>query len=539
MTTVDAHPSWFENAVIYQVPTALLRDSNGNGWGDLRGVRDSLDYIAGLGATAVWLQPIYRSPFVDGGYDVVDHLDVSDRFGTLPDFEDLLARAHELGLRVILDLVVQHTSDEHPWFHAACRAPHSEYHDYYIWSDTEKDSVISPVFPTVEESVWAWSEEAGAYYRHAFYSHEPDLDLGNPKVREEIHGIVRHWLGLGVDGFRVDAVPYMVKTAAESDPRDDGFWVLEELAAVVKDVNPEAVLIAESDVGVDEYATYFGTNRFTMLLNFWMNNHIFLALARELAGPIIEALEAQATPPEGCEFAMWLRNHDELDLEQLTEAERDETMAVFAPHPQMRAFNRGIRRRLGPMLEDPRRRQLAMALLCSFPGAAVLLYGDEIGMGDNLDLPDRASVRTPMQWDSSLNAGFSPAHPSELVHPLIDAGPFGYTHVNVAEQERHPGSLLQTVRHLFEVRRGLGPLRTRDLRTVDVGDPAVLAMLHPAAEPPVLMLSNLCGSVVTVTIPDGFGDDAEEVACDHAYAAPDGDTVTLNGYGYRWFVGPR
>jgi maltose alpha-D-glucosyltransferase / alpha-amylase len=526
-------PPWYQNAVIYQVPTALLRDTSGNGIGDLRGVTESLDHISRLGATVIWMQPFYRSPFVDGGYDVVDHFDVCDQFGTIEDFKDLVAHAHELDLKVVVDLVVQHTSVGHPWFREACRDPSSPFRDYYVWADQPHDTDFEPVFPTVEDSVWARSEEAGAYYRHVFYSHEPDLDVGNPAVRKEIHRIMRHWLDLGVDGFRVDAVPYMVQTAAQTDDRDDGFWILEELRAVAAEQNPDAVLIAESDVEPESYAPYFGDgNRMQMLLNFWVNNNIFLALVRADAGPIARALEAQPTPPAGCEYAMWLRNHDELDLERLSGAEREETMAVLAPHPQMRAFGRGIRRRLAPMLEDPRCRKLAIAVLCSFPGASIILYGDEIGMGEDLELPDRASVRTPMQWNASRNAGFSRAPASELVRPVIDSGPFGYHYVNVEDEENDPGSLLNTVRRLFACRGELGPFATGAVEVVDTGDARVLGLRHADARAPVLMLANLSAQIVSVDVPlDGM----EEVVSDHSYEPKPGEAALLYGYGFRWF----
>jgi maltose alpha-D-glucosyltransferase / alpha-amylase len=464
----------------------------------------------------------------------VDHCDVCDQFGTLDDFRDLVARAHALGLRVVVDLVVQHTSAGHPWFRAACRDPGSPFHDYYVWADEPKPTAYEPVFPTVEDSVWAWSEEAGRYYRHVFYSHEPDLDVGNPKVRDEIHRIVRHWLDQGVDGFRFDAVPYLVQTAADADPRDEGFWILDELRQVVTERRPDAVLIAESDVEVEDYTKYFGGGeRFNVVLNFWVNNNLFLALARADAEPVVRALRRQPIPPEGCEYAMWLRNHDELDLERLSDPEREETMAVFAPHPQMRAFGRGIRRRLAPMLTDPRCRKLAMALLCSFPGASVMLYGDEIGMGENLELPDRASVRTPMQWSSQPNAGFSPAHPTGLVRPVIDTGPFGYRYVNVEEEENDPASLLSTVRSLVAARAELGPFTTAGMEVVDTGNSAVLGLRHTGPPTPVLILANLSAAVVEARVLSGA---LEEVVSDHAYDRPERGRMTLHGYGYRWFT---
>ena len=533
----DASPPWFENAIIYQVPTGLIKDTDGNGWGDLPGVMQSLQHIHDLGADAIWMQPFYSSPYVDGGYDVIDPLAVSDRFGTIEDFKDLMTCADELGIKVILDLVVQHTSTEHPWFRKACRDRDSAYRDYYVWADEPHDTVVHPVFPTVHDSVWAWSEEAGQYYRHTFYDHEPDLDVGHPAVREEIRRIMEFWLDLGVAGFRMDAVPYMVAQAALADPRDDGFWLLEDMREIVRRHRSDGVLIAEADVEPEEYADYFGDgNRFTMLLNFWLNNNLFLALARGDAEPLVRALQKQPAPPPGCQYAIWLRNHDELDLERLSDAEQEETMAVFAPQPRMRAFGRGIRRRLAPMLEDPRQLKLAMLLLTALPGTPVLLYGDEIGMGEDLELPDRASVRTPMQWSNTRNAGFSEAEENELVRPVISQGPFAYQHINVEDQVKDPESLLETLKHLFRLRRELGPFLTSTAEVLDVGTSAVLALRHDDGAAPVLILANLSGEAVDVRLPEGHRGDWVEVIADHAYESAGTErAVHLHGYGYRWF----
>ena len=535
MSPEQAAP-WYEKAVIYQIQVALFQDTRGNGWGDLPGVTRRLGHVKEVGADAIWLTPFYRTPFVDGGYDVVDHLDVSDRFGTLEDFRDLMSRARELDLEVIVDLVVQHTSTEHPWFRKACRDRDSEYRDYYIWADEPHETRVEPMFPTIEDSVWTWHEEAGQYYRHTFYDHEPDLNIANPAVRDEIKRVMEFWLELGVAGFRVDAVPYLVVEAAEVEGYDDGYWVLEEMRETLRAYRPDGVLIAEADVDPDGYADYFGDgDRFTMALNFWLNNHLFLALARGEAEPLVRALAAQPDPPPGCYYASWLRNHDELDLEQLTPAEREETMAVLAPHPQMRAFGRGIRRRLAPMLPDPRQRKLALFLLCALPGTPVLLYGDEIGMGDNLDLPDRAAVRTPMQWADEHNAGFSDADPLQTVQPVIDTGPFGYHDVNVADQRDDPDSMLSTIRHMFEVRREQGPLLTSEAAPVDLGDPGVLALRYDDGGHATMVVANLSSRRVEVVVPEEHRADWQQLLADHPYDdSPDGETMRLHGYGYRW-----
>lgn len=538
-STADTH--WHENAIIYEIPVALFRDTTRNGWGDLRGVTEKLGHVRDLGATAIWLQPFYRTPFVDGGYDVTDHCDVSDRFGTLTDFDELIGCADELGLRVIVDLVVQHTSAQHPWFRAACADPSSVEHGYYVWADLPQDSEIEPVFAGVEDEIWAWSEKAGRYYRHTFYEHEPDLDLANPDVVAEIDRVMEFWLDRGVAGFRVDAVPYMVYQAGMAEGADgDGTWLLEHLHQVVRRKRPDGVLIAESDLEPDQYLEQFGDGgRMTMVLDFWTNNHLWLALARGEAEPLVRALGRRPVPPEGCQYAIWLRNHDELDLERLTPAEREETMAVLAPQPQMRAFRRGIRRRLAPMLDDPRQRKLAFFLLCTLPGVPVALYGDEIGMGDNLSLPDRAAVRTPMQWTEGPNAGFSEVEPIEMVVPVIDEGAFGYTEVNVTRQVEEPSSLLSAVRHLFARRRELGPCQARTAQVIDVQRAAVLAIRHETPAGTMLCLANLAAERTDVDLPDELLLDWQEVAADEEYEdEPSGSRVHLHGFGYRWWHVP-
>lgn len=535
-----AEARWYQNAIIYEVQVALFRDSLGNGWGNLRGLIEKLEYIQDLGAEIIWLQPLYRGPFVDGGYDVTDHLGVNDRLGTLDDFDDLVREADRLGLRIVLDLVMQHTSSQHPWFRAACRDPDSKYRGYYVWAEKPAESEIDPAFPGVEDHLWTFQEQAGLYYRHTFYSHEPDLDLSNPDVIEELDQTMEFWLDRGIAGFRVDAVPYMVYQAGQRPGVEDGSWLLEHLREVVRRKRPDGVLIAESDLDPEQYAGQFGEgDRMTHVLDFWMNNNLWLALARGSAEPLVRALETQPTPPEGCLYANWLRNHDELDLERLTPDEREETLAVFAPHPQMRAYGRGIRRRLAPMLIDPRQRKLAFFLLCALPGVPVLLYGDEIGMGENLDLPERAAVRTPMQWTAGRNAGFSEAPPSTLVAPVVDDGYFRYGDVNVEAQLAEQGSHLRTVQQMFATRRRLGPLLTREMQVLDVGEDAVLALRYDTPDGISLCLANLSGRAVDVSLPvqgDGWNEEAADLP---AEGPVDVGRVRLNGFGFRWLHAVR
>ncbi|TDC30183.1 alpha-amylase family protein [Kribbella albertanoniae] len=519
-----------EGRVIYQLDPATFFDSDGDGSGDLQGVLRHLDHVRAVGADTIWLQPFYVSPYLDGGYDVVDHCGVSARFGTMADFEELVERCHQLGLAVLVELVVQHTSTDHPWFRAARADPASPYRDFYVWAaEPGDDPVVSePVFPGVEDSIWEYDEVAGMYYRHAFYRHEADLNVGHPAVRAEIGKIIRFWLERGVDGFRVDAVPYMVRQAAVEDGRDDGYWFLTELCAAAGD----APLMGEVDAPPEQYRDYFGAgDRLHAVLDFWVNNLLFLALARGDAEPLRRALHQQPEPPRNGTYVNWLRNHDELDLERLEPNERDEVLATFAPEEEMRAFGRGIRRRLAPMLGDERRIAAAQAVIEALPGVPVVRYGDEIGMGDDLSLPDRAAVRTPMQWSDDENAGFSKARP-EFVEPApIEAGRYAAARVNVADQELRPGSLLSRVSQLVQQRRELGPLPMRRCEAIPFEARSVLGVLHHRDHDAVLMLVNLCPDEVQVQTQYAVQAD---LLADRTYASAADGEIQLAGYGYRW-----
>jgi maltose alpha-D-glucosyltransferase/alpha-amylase len=533
-------PLWYRNAVVYQVDTAFFLDANGDGWGDLRGVTERLDYIRGLGATCLWLLPFYASPFRDGGYDVSDHLAVDPRFGDVADLAILLDKAESLGLRVIVDLVPQHTSDEHAWFQEARHDRNSPYRDYYVWADEPEPTGVEPVFPDVEDGVWTWDDEAQQFYRHTFYGFEPDLELGNPRVREEIRRIMAFWLRLGVSGFRVDAVPHMIERTRAADPRHDGFWLLEEMRDFITLHQPEAVLLGEVDVPPAQYADYFGHGeRLSMVLDFWLNNNVFLALARGQAEPVARAIERQPLPPTHAQYGVFLRNHDELDLEQLTDDERTEVLDRFAPAQEMRAYGRGIRRRLAPMLDgDPGRLAMAHALLMSLPGSPVLLYGDEIGMGDDLDRTERQAVRTLMQWSDSPNGGFSRAQVDRLAdsaRPLRD-GPFGYDAVNVAAQSQQRESLLAQVGNLARSRIGAEEIGAGRCEVVDVGADGVLALCHEQGDRILLTVVNLRDEEVSCELADQRYSELVDVLSDREYPATGKEPtkIVLGRYGYRW-----
>ncbi|QXI18412.1 alpha-amylase family protein [Pseudomonas hamedanensis] len=529
---------WPHTTVIYQIDPSLFSDRNDDGCGDLAGIVERLDYLRSLGVGALWLLPIFGSPFRDGGYDVDDHRIVAPRFGREDDFRLLIDEANKRGMRVILELVLQHTSEQHPWFEQARQDRTSRYRDYFIWADEPIDDGNQPIFPGVEDSIWQWDEQAGQFYRHLFYRHEPDLNLANPAVVEEIEQIIAHWLHLGVAGFRLDAASHAVEQAGGGN-EEHGVWLLERLAAHARSINPDCLLMGEVDVEPARFRHYFGTgNRLQLALDFWLNNHVFLALARARAEPLWRALQHRPAAPDGTGYALWLRNHDELDLERLTEQEREEVMQVFAPQPHMRAYGRGIRRRLAPMLDgDVRHQALAHALLASLPGTPIIRYGEEIGMGDDLLRPERLAVRTPMQWNAERNGGFSRGTPKNFPAPLIDQGPFGYPMLNVAMQQEKPESLLSRCQAIFQMRAVLTEVGSGTAHSLPCEHPAVFAIRHEG-EATTIMLANLgrhpaALEQTMIQALQGF----EEILADGTYPSPASanTALTLNGFGYRWF----
>lgn len=391
---------WHQNAVIYQIDPTRFFDSNADGWGDLRGIVEKLDYVESLGATAIWLTPFYLSPRRDNGYDVENHTEPDPRIGSLEDVEWLIAEAEKRGIRVIIELVAQHTSDAHDWFQEARKGRDNPFHDYYLWRDTPGPDEPAPMFPTIEPHIWRWDEQAQRYYRHLFYHHEPDLNLRHPDVIQAVDHVLRFWADKGVAGFRVDAASHMVEQASLPGDKESGYRLFNHFYDLLTEDHPDMILLGEVDVNVSEFEDFFGGGeRLTTLLNFWINKNTILALAREEAAPLVKALNELPMPPANGGYCFWLRNHDELDLEDLEPEDYDFVMEKYAPDPDMRIYGRGIRRRLAPMLDGNERQQaMAHALLFSLPGTPVVRYGAEIGMGDLLSQPERESVRTPMQW---------------------------------------------------------------------------------------------------------------------------------------------
>jgi maltose alpha-D-glucosyltransferase / alpha-amylase len=531
---------WYKNAVIYNLDVETFMDSDGNGVGDFQGLIDRIDHLENLGVNCVWLQPFFPSPNRDDGYDVTDYYSVDSRLGTLGDFAEFAHTLQERGIRLILDLVVNHTSDQHPWFQAACRDPGSPWRDFYVWSaEKPADADQGMVFPGVQETTWTWNEQAGAYYFHRFFSHQPDLNIANPAVRQEILRIMGFWTRLGVAGFRVDAAPFLIELSDPGKEQDEAMYAfLREMHDFLSWRCGDAILLAEANVAPDKVGCYFGDgDRMHMLFNFIVNQRLFLALARQRAEPLARALESLPEIPRDGQWAQFLRGHDELDLGRLSDQEREEVFAAFGPDPGMQLYGRGIRRRLAPMLGGDRRRvEMAHSLVCSLPGTQVVRYGDEIGMGDDLSLKERLAVRTPMQWSGAPNAGFSKAPAGELIHPVIDDGPFGYRAVNVESQLHDPDSLLNRMQRLIRARRSCPEIGWGEAEVVATDQPAVFAHVCRWDGRAVLALHNLGGSECRVR--PGHRDARRwrlvDLTGNRRYAAPDGETLELGAYGYRW-----
>lgn len=534
---------WYKNAILYEVNVRAFADGTGDGHGDLCGLTAKLDYFSDLGVDCLWLQPIYPSPRMDDGYDIADYCDIDPHYGTLDDFHTFLAEAHARGLRVITDLVLNHTSDQHPWFKAARSSKTSPYRDYYVWSDTDqKYKEARIIFLDIEKSNWAWDEVTGQYYWHRFYSSQPDLNYDNPRVCAEMLNVMKFWLNLGVDGFRADAVPYLFEregTTCENLPETHRY--LKEIRRFLDVHYPGKILLAEANQWPADVRPYFGDgDEFHMAFHFPVMPRIFMALARADCSPIVDILSATPKIPDICQWCTFLRNHDELTLEMVTPEEREYMWQTFAPLPRMR-LNLGIRRRLASLLDNDRRKiELLNSILFTLPGSPILYYGDEIGMGDNIWLDDRDGVRTPMQWDAGPNAGFSRRElpPEPLYAPLIDDERFGYQRVNVVSQRADPASLWHTLRRMIAVRKGHPAFGCGDYEFLPIGNLAVLALVRTCATETVLALHNLSVQPQTIRLDLGpFGRSSAGDLLSARQFPTVGDSpypVTLDPYGYLW-----
>ncbi|OMQ16084.1 trehalose synthase [Modestobacter sp. VKM Ac-2676] len=536
---------WWRNAVVYCVDVERFMDSDGDGVGDFRGLTRRLPYLSGLGVTCLWLLPFYPSPQRDDGYDVTDYYSVDPRLGSLGEFVEFARTARDLGIRVVTDLVVNHTSSDHPWFREARRSRDSKYRDWYVWSDEEPAEQAKVIFPDAEDSNWAWDEQAGQYYLHRFYASEPDLNIANPDVRDEINRIMGFWLELGVSGFRIDAAPYLIGgTGIENEMPQDPHVILQGMRGFLSRRQGDAVLLGEVNLDPGDRETFFGADgdELTCLFDFIMCGTIFTALARGEAGPLAEQLRRTPTPPRTSQWLNFLRNHDELNLSRLPEDQKADVMAAFAPEEDMRIYGRGIRRRLPPMVGGDRRQvELSFSLLMTLPGTPVLLYGEEIGMGDDLSARGRRSVRTIMQWNDGPNGGFSTCT-DDLAAPLVDHGPFGYREVNVAEQRRCENSLLNRVERAIRVRKESPEFGWGSPTVLESGDPRVLAHRCHWLEGAVLAVHNLSGDDVEVRLDpqefQQFDEFADEFGNDPFDPLDPADPVfRLSPYGYRWLRG--
>jgi maltose alpha-D-glucosyltransferase/alpha-amylase len=499
---------WYKNAVFYELYVRAFRDSNGDGKGDLKGATQKLDYLQELGVNCLWLLPIYPSPLRDDGYDISDYYNVISDYGTREDLQALVDAAHARGIRVIMDLVLNHTSDQHPWFQAARSSPDSPYRDYYVWSDTTdryRDARI--IFLDTETSNWTWDEKAGQYFWHRFYSTQPDLNFDNPAVRQEMLNIMKHWLDMGIDGFRADAVPYLIErdgTNCENLPETHAY--LEEIRQFLNENYPDRILLAEANQWPKDVVPYFGdgSNEFHMGFHFPLMPRIFMALRREDRTPLEWILNRTPAIPDDCQWCIFLRNHDELTLEMVTEEERQWMWEEYAPQPRMR-LNLGIRRRLAPLLDNNKQKiLLANSILFTMPGSPILYYGDEIGMGDNIWLPDRNGVRTPMQWNAQPGAGFSTAPEEQYYSPLIHDNIYGTELVNVETQRNDPQSLYNRIRHMIAVRKGHRVFGLGNFQWVKCspaeGKKAILAYMRTYTDEKVLVVQNLSASIQKATL---------------------------------------
>ncbi len=494
MNSVD--PLWYKNAIFYEVYLRAFCDSNGDGHGDLAGLISKLDYLQDLGVDCLWLQPIYPSPLRDDGYDIADYFGILKTYGDLDDFKALVVATHARGMRIITDLVLNHTSDQHSWFQASRSSPSSPYRDYYVWSDTDQkyqDARI--IFLDTEKSNWSWDSEAGQYFWHRFYATQPDLNFDSPAVQQAMLEVVQFWLDLGVDGFRADAVPYLFErdgTNCENLPETHNY--LKKLRRFIDEHYPGRILLCEANQWPKDVRPYFGEgDEFQMGFHFPVMPRIFMALRNGDKTPLTWILEETPSIPVDCQWCTFLRNHDELTLEMVTEEERRWMWQEYAPEPRMR-LNLGIRRRLAPLLDNNRRKiELANSLLFTLTGSPIIYYGDEIGMGDNIFLPDRNGVRTPMQWDSTIGAGFSLAAPEKFYAPIISKPPYGPDRVNVLAQQEDPDSLWHCLRKMIQLRKAHPVLGWGNFSWIEPGNRGIISYTRFDDQENLIIINNLTG----------------------------------------------
>jgi maltose alpha-D-glucosyltransferase/alpha-amylase len=535
---------WYKNAIIYCLSVGSFMDANGDGVGDFSGLMRRLDYLHGLGVTAIWLMPFQPTPLRDDGYDIMDYYGVDPRYGTLGDFVEFTHGCKQRGIRVIIDLVVNHTSDQHPWFQEARRDPQSPYRDWYVWSDRKPASAnTGMVFPGVQKSTWTRDDLAKSWYFHRFYDFQPDLNTANPHVQAELLKIMGFWLQLGVSGFRMDAVPFVIaKKGADLKRPVEQYDMLRHFREFLQWREGDAIILGEANVQPRTDMQYFGADgdRLHMMFNFQVNQNLFYAMAAADCRPLIKALEATRTQPQTAQWGNFLRNHDELDLGRLSKAQRETVFAAFGPDPDMQLYKRGIRRRLAPMLQGDRRRmELAYSLMMTLPGTPVIRYGDEIGMGDDLSLSERNCARTPMQWSTEPTGGFTKS--SHPLLPVISHGPYGFEHVNVAQQRRDPNSMLNWTERIIRMRKEVPEIGWGSFTVVESGTAEVLTLRFDWRNNAVVVVHNLGQAPREISFKLKSGDTPERdlinlLSEDHSRADHAGShRVLLEPYGYRWY----
>lgn len=538
MKVTDTSDLWWKTAVTYCLDVETFMDWNDDGVGDFTGLAHRLDYLAELGVTCIWLMPFYPSPQRDDGYDITNYYDVDARLGHLGDVVEVFRTAKDRGIRVIVDLVVNHTSDQHPWFQEALKGKDNPFRDFYRWRDEPPANQPENAFPDKEDGTWFLDKKSKQYYRHSFYRHQPDLNTANPKVRDEIARIIGFWLQLGVDGFRVDAVPYLL----DDDTPDDPYDFLRTLRRYIARRSGTGMMLGEVNLPHTEQYKFFGDtdgDGLTMQFDFPTNQALYLALARGDATPLVESLRSRPAIEATNQWANVVRNHDELNLNQLSEDERNDVFEAFAPEESMRMYGRGIRRRLPGMLGgDPRRIRMVYSLLFSLPGAPVLFYGEEIGMAENLDIPGRDAVRSPMQWADQPNGGFSAAREKDLVAPLTGGG-FSSQHVNASQQRHDPDSLVHFVSELIARYRDSPEIGWGAFEIVEQPHASVLAHSLRGDTGHLVALHNLASEARTVPLAIADADDETRVVDLFAGSVlvPDEKgaiEVPLDGYGHRW-----
>ena len=530
---------WYKNAVIYSLDLETFKDGNGDGIGDFDGLSEKLHYLQALGVDTIWLAPFQPSPNRDNGYDICDYYGVDSRHGSGGDFVAFMHLAKKLGIKVIIDLVVNHTSDKHPWFVEARSSKDSHYRNWYIWSDKKpSDWNEGMVFPGVQKSTWTFDQQSRSYYFHRFYLHQPDLNTDNPEVRKEIQKIMGYWLQLGVSGFRVDAVPFILESPApgKKKPRLN-FDYLKDMRRFLQWRSGDAVLLGEANVLPKETKSYFGeqSDGIHLMFNFYVNQYLFYALATGEIEKLKEALEETRTEGAASQWAHFLRNHDELDLGRLTEEERAKVFERFGPDESMQLYDRGIRRRLAPMLGSRQQQELAYSLMFSLPGTPVIRYGDELGMGDDLSLKERAAVRTPMQWSADKGAGFSSAE--KTVHPVISEGYYSYNHVNVENQRRDPGSMLNWMTSLIRLRKECPEIGLGHWELLKTAEPQVLGICYSWNGCSLLIFHNFGQEPVEVAIKKSRKDKLVDLM-QNEVVEPSGKgpyKFIIGSYAYRWF----